>query len=114
MTGGCTFVSKATDFNGVPGSSGQPIEYYSATRVGLHFLFVFPLIGDISVEKTIVDLTAKVKEDGGKNVRIVQSSGSVLWYVFLPLSIFVHPVTASVSAEVEVGPEAASTEAAGS
>ncbi|MEM7232683.1 MAG: hypothetical protein AAF517_10935 [Planctomycetota bacterium] len=104
---GCTFVSKATEFNGIPGAHGKDVEYYSATKVGMHFLFVFPLVGDVSVPSAIDEMTQQVKKDNGQSVRMVQTSSSTLWYVFMPLTFFVQPVVTSVSAEVEVDPAAA-------
>lgn len=96
---GCTFISKSTEFNGVPSFDGRPVEYVSATTVGVNLLFILPLVGDASVTNTIQDLTERVKEDGAEGVRIVQSGTSYFWYVFLPFSIIIHPVTTSVTAE---------------
>jgi hypothetical protein len=107
---GCTFISKATEFNGLPGPNGRPVEYVSATTVGVNLLFIVPLVGDASVPNTIHELTAKAKDDGATKVRIVQSGTSYLWYVLLPFSIFIHPVVTSVSADAEfVGPSAESS-----
>lgn len=101
---GCTFVSKATDFNGVPGQEGRPVEFISATKVGLHFLYILPLLGDISTASTIDALTEQAKEDGLTNLRIVQTSTSVMWYVLIPVSFFIHPVITTVSADAELKP----------
>ena len=48
-----------------------------------------------------------VKEDGGTNVRVVQSSGSIFWYLLMPITFIVHPAVTSVSADAEFeGPAA--------
>ena len=98
---GCTFISKAGEYNGLPGQQGRPVAYYSATSVGVNLLFVIPLIGDTSTAATLRDLTKKIKEDGGSNVRVVQSSGTIFWYIFMPLTFIIHPAVGSVSADAE-------------
>lgn len=98
---GCTFVSKAADYSGLPGQHGKPVEYYSATNVGVNLVFVLPILGEPTVPATLGALTAKVKEDGGTNVRVVQSGSTYLWYILLPFSIFIHPVVTSVTADAE-------------
>ncbi len=111
---GCTFVGKvpAADFHGVPGPQGKPIEYYSATRVGVHFLFIFPLPLDVSVTSTVRDMAEQIHADGGESIDITQSGSHVMWYLFPPFTFFVHPVVASAAAMVEVG-EADETPEAG-
>src|SRR5262245_58263716 len=102
---GCTFISKSAEYNGLPGQQGRPVAYYTATTVGVNLLFIIPLIGDTSTTATLRDLTKKIKEDGGSNVRVVQSSGTVFWYLLIPITIIIHPTIGSVSADAEfVGP----------
>ncbi len=58
-------------------------------------------VGDTSTTATLRELTKKIKDDGGSNVRVVQSSGSIFWYLFIPLTIIIHPAVGSVSADAE-------------
>lgn len=106
-TAGCTFVSKATVYNGLPGQHGKPVEFYGATSVGVSLLFFLPVLGEPTVPATLGELTAKVKDDGGTNVRVISTGTSYLWYVFFPITIFIHPVITSVTADAEfMGPSA--------
>jgi hypothetical protein len=98
---GCTFIGTASEYNGLPGQQGRPVEYYTATKVGVNLLFVIPLIGDTSTGATLRDLTKRIKDDGGTNVRVVQSSGSIYWYLLMPVTFIVHPSVTSVSADAE-------------
>jgi len=97
----CTFISKSTEFNAVPGQHGKPVEIYEASTVAVYLLFFLPIVGDATMTATVNALTAKVKEDGGTNVRVYQSGTSYLWYVLFPFSIIIHPVITSVSSDVE-------------
>lgn len=98
---GCTFLSKCTDYNGLPGQHGKPVEFYSAVAVGMNLVFILPIVGDPTPAATLSALTAKVKDDGGSNVRVVSSGTTYLWYVYFPFSLIFTPVITSVSADAE-------------
>ena len=98
---GCTFLSKCDDYNGLPGQHGKPVEFYSATSVGMNLVFLLPIVGDPTPTATLSDLTKKVKEDGGSNVRVISSGSNYLWYVLFPFTIIFTPVITSVSADAE-------------
>lgn len=102
---GCTFVSRAGEYNGLPGEHGRPVEFYSATNVGMTLLFFLPVAGHPTVPDTLSALTAKVKEEGGTNVRIVSTGTMYLWYLYFPISLIIHPAVATVTADAEfLGP----------
>lgn len=97
----CVFHTHATDYSGVPGLRGEPAEYQVTTSYALHGLFIFDLLGDASIEETVKDFTAEASARGATRVDIQRTSSSTLWYVFLPISLFVHPVITEVQGAVE-------------
>jgi hypothetical protein len=106
--GGCTFVSKSDEYNGLPGQRGKPVAYYGGTNLGINLLFFIPIIGDTSTTAVLREVTKKVKEDGGKNFRVVQSSAAVFWFLFPPITFIIHPAIGYVAGDAEfdgpVGP----------
>jgi len=113
LVDGCTFVSKSDEYNGLPGQRGRPVSYYSATNLGVNLLFFIPIIGDTSTTAVLREVTKKVKEDGGKNFRVVQSSGAVMWYLFPPVTFIIHPAIGYVAGDSEFdGPVAPQKKAA--
>ena len=108
LLSGCTSHSQVTDFHGVDGIRGVPIEYQMTTTWALHGLFVIPLIGDASTGPVVEAFTEEAAARGSERVRIVGTSSSVYWWVFPPISFFVHPVSTTVEGDVEVAPGAGS------
>ena len=97
----CVTHSRATEFNGVKGIRGEPIEFQSTSSYALHFLFVFGLFGDASAENTINEFTKEASARGGTRVRIAETKSHTYWWIFPPLSFFVHPVQHTVRGDVE-------------
>jgi len=97
----CITHSHSTEFNGVPGVRGEPVEYQSTSSYALHFLFAFGLAGDASKQNTIDQFTKEASARGASRVRITQTSSSTYWYIFPPISFFVHPVVHTVEGTVE-------------
>lgn len=97
----CVTHSHATEFNGVPGVRGEPVEYQTTSSYALHFLFAFGIAGDASKSNTIDEFTREASARGATRTRITQTSSSTYWYIFPPLSFFVHPVVQTVEGTVE-------------
>ncbi len=98
---GCVTHTHCTDTSGVPGVLGQPIEYQTSTSYALHGLFVFPLLGDGSLENAVKAFTAEASEHGAKHVDIAETSKLTLWFIFPPISFFIHPVITEVGGTVD-------------
>lgn len=103
LLSGCVTHTHSTEFNGMKGIRGTTVEYQSTSTWGLKFLFSFNLLGETSEPEAIDFFTAEAASRGGERVRITETSGSTYWYIFPPLSFFVHPTVTTVHGEVEVG-----------
>jgi hypothetical protein len=98
---GCTFLSKSTEYNGLPSPQGKAVQFYAATNVGMELVFFLPILGDPTVTSTLGALTAKVKEDAGVNVRVVSTGTTYFWYLLFPFTLIFVPTATSVTAEAE-------------
>ena len=98
----CVSHSSATEFHGVAGVRGVPIEYQTTTSYAIHGLFVFPLLGDGS-KASVVDAFAKeAAARGASRTRIAQTNSLTYWFLLPPLTFFVHPVVTSVEGDIEL------------
>jgi len=97
----CVTHSHAEDFNGVQGPRGLPVEFQETTTYALHLLFVVPLLGDASRENTVEEFTKEASDRGATRVYMESTSSSTYWYIFPPLSFFIHPVATSAEGAVE-------------
>lgn len=97
----CVMHSHATEFHGVDGVRGVPIEYQTTTVYGISALFVFPLYGDTSKTNVISEFSREAAARGSERVRITQTSSSTYWWVFPPISFFIHPVSTTVEGDIE-------------
>ncbi len=91
----------ATDFSGVPGIRGEPVEFQRTTSYALNGLFVFPLIGNAQRDKTIGRFTEEASGRGATRVDIQNTSSFTYWFIFPPISFFIHPVVTNVEGSVE-------------
>ncbi|MEM7308442.1 MAG: hypothetical protein AAF682_17305 [Planctomycetota bacterium] len=98
---GCVTHSHITDFNGVDGIRGEPVEYQVTTSYALHLLYIFSLLGDANKGNVVEEFTAEAADRGAERVRIVETSTEIYWYLFLPFTFFIQPVVTTVSGEVE-------------
>lgn len=96
---GCSFSTTAKDFNGLKDVNGKKAAHITTSNIAINGLFLWPLIGDASHENTVSDFTKAAKEEGAKKVRIVQSSSTTWWFIFPPISFFIHPVTSNVAGD---------------
>jgi hypothetical protein len=99
--GGCTTHSHCTAWSGVLDIRGVPAEYQQTTSYAIHGLFVFPLLGDASIEKGVREFTAEASARNAKRINIEQTDKSYYWWVFPPISFFIQPVVMEVSGVVE-------------
>ena len=100
-----TLHGHVTEYHGVMGIRGVPVQYQTTTRYALHLLFIIPLSGDASTSATIESFHEEAAARGAERSRIVQTSSSTYWYIFPPFSFFVHPVSTTVEGEIEGVPE---------
>ena len=98
---GCTLHTHASDFSGVAGIRGEPIEYQVTTSWSLRGLYVFDLWGDASTESTIAEFTEEASQRGATRIDVTQSKTSVYWYMLPPISFFICPVATYVQGNVE-------------
>jgi hypothetical protein len=78
----------------------------TATKVGVRLLIVVPFLGDMGISGLTRDLTRKIKEEGGNQVRIVQGDSEAYFYGWPPFTWIVTPVVSTVAAEYYPGPGA--------
>jgi len=97
----CVFHTHASDHSGVPGIRGEDVEYQVSTSYAIHGLFIFGLLGNASVEDTVAAFTEEASERGATRTDIQQVSSHTMWYIFPPISFFVHPVICEVQGSVE-------------
>lgn len=97
----CVQHSHVTDLSGVDGLRGEPIEYQVTTSYALHFLFIFRMFGNAKHDVTVERFAAEAAERGATRLRIAQTSTSIYWYVFPPISFFIQPVVTTVEGDVE-------------
>lgn len=98
----CVMHSHSTEFNGVDGVRGVPIEYQTTTIYSLNALGILPLYGDSSLENVISEFSKEAAARGSERVRIVQTSNYIWWWVFPPISFFIHPVKTTVEGDIEM------------
>lgn len=101
LAGACVSHTHATDYNGVPGLRGEPVEHQATTSYSLNALWIFSLWGDTSLERVVGQFTREASTRGATRVHVTQTSKTVYWYVFPPISFFIHPVAATVEGMVE-------------
>lgn len=97
---GCSSATYSKGFNGLTTPDGKPIAHLSTSNVAVHVLFKEPIWGDATLPTTVADFTQDALDIGGKKVDIVQSKSMVWWFVFPPISFFIHPVTSNVAGDV--------------
>lgn len=102
LSSSCVMHSHATDWNGVDGVRGVPVELQTTTSWALHGLFVFPLIGDGGKAYVVDEFTKEAAARGAARTRITQTGGLTYWFIFPPLSFLIHPVQTTVEGTIEV------------
>jgi hypothetical protein len=100
VASGCTFTSKADQFNGLPGADGKAVSHLNVSKLSLTLLFgSSQLAGDATLDATVSEMTSEAKSDGANTVRIVQSDESLYWWVFPPFSFILTPMMSNVAAD---------------
>jgi hypothetical protein len=98
----CVSHSTATEFHGVAGVNGVPVEYQTTTSFAIHGLFMFPIFGDARKSSVVDAFAEEAAARGGARQRIAQTSSATYWFILLPLSLFIHPVITTVEGDVEL------------
>lgn len=99
MFTGCAFHSTSKNWSGLMGIDGKPAYYKKTSKVAFNLFVMVPLLGNISVDGMVEDLTEAIAEENGNNVRIVQGGSENYWYGFPPFTWILTPVVTTVSAE---------------
>ena len=102
----CVVHSTATEFHGVPGIRGVPIEYQTTTSFALHGLFFFPILGDARKSSVVDAFAEEAAARGGTRQRIAQTSSINYWFILPPLSVFFNPVITTIEGDIELEVEA--------
>jgi hypothetical protein len=79
----------------------RPSSRPAADDDAVTLLFFIPLIGEPTVTRAIKDMTEKIKEDGGTNVRLVATDGAIFWFLLPPITFIIHPAITYCSADAE-------------
>ncbi|MFH0943878.1 MAG: hypothetical protein V2A76_01665 [Planctomycetota bacterium] len=97
---GCTFSSKATDFNGLPGDGGKAVTHINHSKFSVTLFFGWSqLLGDASLQAVVADMTAEAKADGATSVRIVQSEEYFYWLPAASTFFILVPQMTTVAAD---------------
>jgi hypothetical protein len=99
LVSSCSFSSKATDWSQRVGLDKKPTTYINTTKIGLNLLVFVPFMGDMGISGMVRDMTAKVEEEKGDEVRITQGDSENYWYGWPPITWIVTPVISTVAAE---------------
>lgn len=98
---GCASHTHASKFNGVAGIRGEPVEYQQTNTWAIHALWIYPLIGDASIENTVNEFSLEAKKHGATRINIEETSSFTYWFIFPPFSFVVHPVNTTIGGNVE-------------
>ncbi len=97
----CTTHSHCTGWSGVMDIRGEPAEYQQTTAYAIHLLYVFPILGDATIEHAIREFTAEASARNGKRLNIEETDKTYYWWVFPPFSFFIQPVVTEIGGLVE-------------
>lgn len=100
---GCTLHSSAKVWNGVVGPDGVPVYVHTTTNVGMNLGIFLEALGNTELESCIDTMTAAIRDEDGDHVRLVETSGLNLWFVFPPMSFLFTPVVTTTTAEYRPG-----------
>lgn len=99
LLSGCAMHSTSKDWNGLVGASGEPTYYKATSKVAVKLFIVIPLIGDVSIDGMIDDMTEEIALAKGNYVSIVQADSENYWYGYPPFTWIITPVINTVAAE---------------
>lgn len=97
----CVTNSHVTDYHGVAGQRGVPVEYQTTSVYAVHMIWFIPLVGDSSTEKGIDEFTKEAAARAAERVRIIETDTTHYWWVLPPISFFIHPVATTIEGELE-------------
>lgn len=84
---------------------GKPKYYQTTTNVALHFFFgIVPIhdkLGNSSFDQTLDDFTEDATRNKATKVHIIQRETTRYWYILLPFSIILTPVSTELTGFVQ-------------
>jgi hypothetical protein len=101
LNGSCAFHKTADQWNGLVGTSGEPVYLNSTTSVGFNFVMFLPFIGKTRIETMVEEATEEIREEGGNFVRVVQSTSENYWYAVPPITWIITPVVHTLVVEYQ-------------
>jgi hypothetical protein len=96
---GCASSSKVTNYQGLTTPYGTPIARVRVSRLAFHLFGGLPLFGDASVQKATSDFFKEAKALGATKIHIDHSERQHFWFGLPPFTLFLTPVTSSVSGD---------------
>jgi hypothetical protein len=99
VAAGCSISSRATDFNGLKGITGDKITHIHTRNWAVNLFIAKPLWGDATLHNTVKDLTKEAKATGATKFSISDSSEKVFWWALPPFTFILTPVVTSVSGD---------------
>ena len=101
LLSGCSFHTHADKFSGIAGINGEPVEYQQTNTWALHALWIFPIVGDASIENSVNEFSIEARKRRATRINIEETSSFTYWFVFPPFSFLIHPVNTTISGNVE-------------
>ncbi len=101
FTTSCATHSTASDWNGLVGQSGDPVNLVATTKIGLNLFVVIPLFGKTTVNSMVDEATAEIAEKNGDYVRVIQGNTENFWYGYPPFTWILTPVIGKLTAEFQ-------------
>ncbi len=98
----CVTHGHVTEYHGVAGQRGVPVEYQTTSVYAVHLIWFIGLIGDSSTEKGIFEFTKEAAARGAERVRLIETETFTYWWIFPPFSFFIHPVETTIEGELEM------------
>lgn len=101
----CSTTTKAKQFNNTTTPMGKPKYYQTTTNIAIHFFFgLVPIhnkLGNSSFEQTLDDFTEDAVKNKAPKVHIIQRETTRYWYVLIPLTIILTPVSTELTGFVQ-------------
>lgn len=101
----CSTTEKIKKFNNTSTPMGKPKYYQTTTNVALQFFFgIVPIhekLGNSSFEQTLDDFTEDATKNKASKVHIIQRETTRYWYILLPFSIILTPVSTELTGFVQ-------------
>ncbi|HMV46104.1 MAG TPA: hypothetical protein PK079_20660 [Leptospiraceae bacterium] len=101
----CSTTTKVKQFNNTTTPMGKPKYYQTTTNIAVHFFFgLIPIhdkLGNSSFEQTLDDFTDDAVKNRAPKVHIIQRETTRYWYILLPFTIILTPVSTELTGFVQ-------------